>query len=280
MIVLVACCAALLVAGALIVLVHLRDAVGPGRLARGLRRRGMRRDQMIRLGIGVAGGLVIALITGFVPSLVVVPAMVFILPGLLATPPSPEVKLLEALDTWIRMIVSATSTGRSVLDAIRSTATQVPQVLKEPVRVMLIRLDEHWPVRTAFQGLADDLDSPESDTVCAALIVIIDRGGIGASTTMAALGRQVRDRLHAWREINAEREKPRVVVRQVSLITLVVLGAALIISPGYFAAFTRPLGQVIATALLLGYLGALVGLQRSARPRSRERILTCREVVS
>lgn len=235
------------------------------------------RAQRVRLVIGIPAGLAATLATGFIPWLVLIPALVFLLPELLGTPQNTDLMLLEALDKWIRMVQASCSTGKSVIEALRSTVSQAPEVLREPIRVLLAKLDERWSIRLAFQGFADEFHNADVDAVCAALIVIAERGGIGASTTMTALSQQVRDRLHAWRDINAEREKPRVVVRQVSVITVIVLGAALLISPGYFAPFTTPLGQVLASLLMIGYLVSLYGLQRAARPRRRERIMVTLE---
>ena len=53
-------------------------------------------------------------------------------------------------------------------------------------------------------------------------------GGAGTRATLAALTDNIQARLRALREIAAERAKPRAVVRQVTGITLAVLGVTLI----------------------------------------------------
>jgi tight adherence protein B len=64
-----------------------------------------------------------------------------------------------------------------------------------------------------------------------------------------------------------------VVVRQVTLITVVVLVGFMVLSPGYFAPYGTPIGQVILATLLTLYVAAIWGLRRITLPRPRGRIL-------
>jgi hypothetical protein len=121
--------------------------------------------------------------------------------------------------------------------------------------------------------MADELDSPDSDAVLAALTLSANRGGTGAQATLAALAESIQERLRALREIDAERAKPRIVVRQVTTITLVVLGGAFLLGGGFFDPYGTPVGQLILTVLVAGYLGSLLFLRRLTLPRGRQRIL-------
>ena len=67
--------------------------------------------------------------------------------------------------------------------------------------------------------------------------------------------------------------KPRAVVRQVTIITLAVLGAALLFSGPFFAPYGTPLGQVIAAVLAAAYLGCLMMLRRLTVPPMAPRFL-------
>lgn len=125
----------------------------------------------------------------------------------------------------------------------------------------------------ALLGLADELDSPDADAVIASLILAADRGGTGATATLAALADTIADRLKAMREIEAERAKPRIVVRQVTGITVVVLALAFLFGREFFAPYGTPLGQAILAALLASYVASLAFLRRLTLPRRRERIL-------
>ena len=235
--------------------------------------RGMPKPMRWRLGIGLGLGVAVLAFTGFIPGLLLVPALVVVLPELLRAQPQPEIEMLEALDRWIRVLTASVRTGKSVPQALRSTINQAPSLLSAALRGLVDRLDDRWTLRDSLQTMADDLDSADADAVLAALILVGERGGMGASATLQALSDSIQDRLRAMREIAAERAKPQFVVRQVTLITLTAIAAGIVFAPGYFAAFTLPLGQILMLVLGSCYLGSLYILRRIATPRRRERLL-------
>jgi hypothetical protein len=119
-------------------------------------------------------------------------------------------------------------------------------------------------------GFADDVDHADADAVAAALIVA-GQHGTSAAMTLTALADSLQDRLAAARDMENERAKPRIVVRQVTAITFVVLAVALVTSPSYFSPYLTGFGTLIATVLALVYAGALVRLQLASRPPARPR---------
>lgn len=235
--------------------------------------RGIPKPMRWRLGAGLTLGVVVLAFTGFAPGVLLVPALIAVLPELLRAQRQPEIEMLEALDRWIRVLTASVRTGKSVPQALRSTISQAPPLLADALRGLVMRLDDRWTLRDGLQQVADELDSADADAVLAALILVGERGGVGASTTLQALSDSIQDRLRAIREIAAERAKPQFVVRQVTLITLGSVAAGLIFAPGYFQSFTTPLGQLLMLVLSACYLGSLYALRRIATPRRRERIL-------
>jgi hypothetical protein len=73
--------------------------------------------------------------------------------------------------------------------------------------------------------------------------------------------------------IEVERSKPYVVVRQVTVISLVTLAGVYLLAPNFFSPYRTPLGQVILAVLLVLYLASLILMRRKARPAPRARIL-------
>lgn len=227
-----------------------------------------------RLGfVGAAAGVIAFAVTGWAVLLPLIPLVTVSLGVLLAAPPQREIALLEALDRWVRSLTATLPTGRSITDAIRVSRRLAPPLLREPIALMVRRLDERWTVPEALRALADELDSPDADAVIAALILAADRGGTGATATLAALAESTQERLRALREIETERAKPRIVVRQITMITMAVLVAALLFGGSFFEPYGTPTGQVILLVLALAYVGSLVMLRRMTVPRRRERIL-------
>jgi Flp pilus assembly protein TadB len=195
------------------------------------------------------------------------------LPPLLASPRNRDLELLEALDRWVRLLVATLATGVSIPDAIRATRRQAPELLIGPVDQLVARLDDRWTIRQTLLATADDLASPDADAVLAALVLAAERGGTGAVETLQALADSIADRIRTSRDIEAERAKPRIVVRQVTVLTLVILGGAIVLGRDFFAPYGTWYGQLILAGLLASYLGSLVWLRRLTTPRRRERIL-------
>lgn len=230
--------------------------------------------RQVALGVlGLAAGAFLAAVTGWPIMLPVGVAAVVGLPVLLSEPPQTELRLLEALDRWVRVMLGVMSTGKSITDALRLSVRQAPTPLAAPLARVVRRLDDRWPPAQALLAMADELDSADADAVLAALMLSIQRGGSGASGTLHALADTLQARLRALREIEAERSKPRAVVRQVTIITAVVLGGGLLIARDFFAPYGSPVGQAILVTLLAVYAASLAMLRRMTLPRRRERIL-------
>jgi tight adherence protein B len=234
-------------------------------------RRGRRRDALLVISLGI--GLATAAATGWIIAVPLVPVLVFGLPYLLVLPKARDVVLLEALDRWVRSLASTLTVGKSIPDAIRISRRTAPELLAEDLGVLTSRLNNRWETRDALMRFADALDSPDADAVVAALILASNRGSNGASVTLHALADSLQAQLKGRRVVDTERAKPYVIVRQVTVITLVTLTGAFVLSDGFFAPYQTPLGQVILSVLIAMYLGSLLLMRRQARPRARARIL-------
>ncbi len=221
----------------------------------------------------LALGLLIAVTTGWLIAVLLVPAAILGIPALLSEPPQREIATLAGLDRWVRLLAPSIATGKSIRDAILSTRAQVPAVLHEPVTRMVTRIDQGWTTKEALLAMADDLSSADADAVLAALAISSTKGGVGTRTTLAALSENTQERLHALREISSERAKPRAVVRQVTIITLVVLGGSILLGGDFFEPYKSPLGQALAVGLAAAYVGSLVMLRRRTTPASAARFL-------
>lgn len=233
--------------------------------------RGKRRDLI--LAISLATGFVLAAVSGWLIAIALVPVLALGLPYLLAMPKARDVALLEAMDRWVRSLAATLSTGKSISDAIRISRRTAPALIAEEVSTLVVRLNNRWETRDALMRLADSLDSPDSDGVIAALILASNRGANGASTTLQALADSIQSELKGRRVIEIERAKPYVVVRQVTIISLVVLAGVYAVQPSFFAPYHSGVGQVILSVLLLLYLGSLLLMRRKAQSDRRPRIL-------
>src|SRR5215208_1006253 len=232
---------------------------------------GRQRDVILLLSIIV--GVVVAVLTGWLIMIVVVPAIGIGLPYLLVLPKPHDVELLEALDRWIRSLAATLATGKSITDAIRISRRTAPLLIADEISLLVTRLNNRWETRDALMRFADSVDSPDADAVIAALILASSRGANGASITLHALADSIQAQLKGRRAIEIERSKPYVVVRQVTVISLTTLALVLVLNPQFFEPYRTPIGQLILSVLVCLYLGSLILTRRRAQQRPRQRIL-------
>lgn len=221
----------------------------------------------------LVAGVVIAFSTGWIIATVLVPAAVLAIPALLSEPPQREIATLAGLDRWVRLLAPSIATGKSIRDAILATRSQAPAVLRIPVTTLVTRIDQGWTTKEALLAMAEDLSSADADAVLAALAISSTKGGVGTRTTLAALSENTQERLHALREISSERAKPRAVVRQVTIITMLILGGSILLGGNFFEPYRSPLGQVLALGIAAAYVGALTMLRRRTVPAPASRFL-------
>jgi tight adherence protein B len=233
--------------------------------------RGRQRD-LILLGSMIIG-FVIAMLTGWLILIIVLPILAVGLPYLLILPKQRDIELLEALDRWVRSLAATLATGKSITDAIRISGRTAPPLLADEISLLVTRLNNRWETRDALMRFADAIDSPDADGVVAALILAASRGANGASITLQALADSIQAQLKGRRAIEVERSKPYVVVRQVTVISLSTLMLVFLLSPEFFAPYRTPLGQALLSVLLISYLASLLLMRRKAHQPDRPRIL-------
>ena len=218
--------------------------------------------------LSVIIGCVLAVLTGWLILIVVLPALAIGLPYLLILPKARDVELLEALDRWVRSLAATLATGKSITDAIRISRRTAPPLIADEISLLVTRLNNRWETRDALMRFADALDSPDADAVIAALILASSRGANGASVTLKALADSIQAQLKGRRAIEVERSKPYVVVRQVTVISLSTLILVFLFSPDFFAPYRTPLGQALLSLLLIMYIASLILMRRKAHQPS------------
>jgi Flp pilus assembly protein TadB len=218
-------------------------------------------------------GFVVAMLTGWLILIVILPALALGLPYLLILPKQRDIELLEALDRWVRSLAATLATGKSITDAIRISRRTAPPLIADEIRLLVARLNNRWETRDALMRFADAIDSADADGVVAALILASSRGANGASVTLQALADSIQAQLKGRRAVEVERSKPYVVVRQVTIISLSTLVLVFVASPAFFAPYRTPLGQALLSVLLISYVGSLLLMRRKAQQPTRPRIL-------
>jgi tight adherence protein B len=278
MIVLVTAGGAAVVAGILIVLSGLsgapprpaRSAASP-RLGPWLARVPRRTWQLA--GIGLVGGVLAWMLTGWALALMVVPAAVAGLPFLLSTAESTrQIARLDAMEEWTRSLAGVLVTGRGLEGALTATLRSVPAPIAPEVRTLVDRLHSRSSTRDAIWAFADDLGDPTGDLIAANLLLAAQRGGEGLAKILTRQARAVAADVRSQRQVHADRAKDRTTVRIAVAASLVVL-AVLPFTGTYGEPYTTPVGQAVLVVLIVADVVLLLVLRKMAAGKPRPRIL-------
>lgn len=261
---LVAAVAAMGMLGGLLLVVYglRRTPAGPPAPPRSLwsRVRARRNDNRALMLAGLVTGLVGFALTGWPLLLVIAPAAVLGLPGLLAPHGRASVERLDAMAEWTRSLAGVLTVGVGLEQALIATSRSTPEAIRPQVEHLVARLRARWPTEDALRAFADELDDSTGDLIAGALILGARRRGAGLSAVLTGLAESVGDEVRVRRQIETERDKPRTTARWVTVISAGVL-VLLLVNGSYLAPYSTPLGQLLLGTLLAGYAGALIWMR-------------------
>lgn len=222
-----------------------------------------RRQQAVLLTTGVAIGAAIWLFSGWLVAILLVPAALTILPGLLRAPDfGASIDRLEAMEEWTRNLAGLLAMGSLGLEqAMLHSAASAPGAIREHVLLLAARLRSAWTTEKALRAFAEDLDDATGDLIAATLILGVRRRGPGLANVLEGLAQTVSEEVQIRRVVETDRAKPRATARALTILTLVVLGV-MSFNTEYIAPYGTALGQVLLFTLLSAYAGALLWMRR------------------
>jgi Flp pilus assembly protein TadB len=265
---------ALLVGGVLALVVGLRPSPVAPRPAQPRRLRPLSKQSRVLMLVGLAGGVVALLVTGWVLALVVVPLAFVGLPTLLSSgSAAARIERLEAMEEWTRSLSGVLTVGVGLEQALVATLRSTPAAIAPEVTRLVARLRARWVTEDALRAFADELDDATGDLVAANLILGARRRGAGLASVLEGLAESVAADVRARRQVEADRAKPRATARWVTLISVGVL-VVLAVSGTYVEPYQSALGQVILVALLAAYVATLIWMKRMAIGRNLPRFLS------
>lgn len=221
----------------------------------------------------VAAGLVVAVATGWMPSLVVLPAASIILPRLFSTHAEKAVmRRLEDMEAWTRSLCGLISTGTSLEMALRSSRATVGASIAPEVHRAVARIDGGWSTARALQGLAKEINDPTGDLIITNLMLAARQRGGGLMDSLNAVADNVQEEIRTRNEVSADRASVRFNVRIVVVLTLTMI-VLLPFVPALKAGYETGLGQIVYLGCT-GAIGAiLLSMYRLSQPSKQPRIL-------
>jgi Flp pilus assembly protein TadB len=225
------------------------------------------------LGVGFVLGIAVAVTTGWVIAIVLLPAALAGLPALLTAPePAARIDRLEAMEEWTRALAGVLTVGVGLEQALVATLRSTPAPIRPEVTALVARLRARWATADAIRAFADDLDDATGDLIAANLLLGAQRRGSGLASVLQGLAESVAADVRARRAIEADRAKPRATARWITLITVGVLGLLALNGP-YVAPYGSSIGQLVLALLLSLYVATLLWLRTMARGERLPRFL-------
>ncbi len=265
---------ALIVAGAIGLVLGLKPSQAPPPRSRPTRLKPLSQRSKRLLMVGVVGGVLAWLVTGWALALLAVPVAVVGVPVLLSNSGAEaRIGRLEAMEEWTRSLSGVLTVGIGLEQALVATQRSTPAAIRPEVGRLIARLRSRWDTEDAVRAFADELDDATGDLVAANLILAARRRGAGLAQVLESLAESVSADVRARRQIEADRAKPRATARWVTIISVGVL-VVLAISGTYVEPYRSPLGQVILVTLLTAYVATLVWMKRMAIGKPLARFLS------
>lgn len=225
------------------------------------------------LAVSVGGGLLLALLTGWVAAVVVLPAAALGLPYLLTAPPTAAtIRRLEAMEEWTRNLAGVLSSGVGLEQAITATLRSTPDAIKPEVTALVARLRARWETEQALRAFADDLDDVTGDLIVANLILAAQRRNRSLANALHGVAESVTEDVTSRRKVEAGRAKPRGSARLVKMFSTGVL-VWLAFTGDYVAPYGTPLGQLLLVGLLAAYAAGLLWMRKMTEGKPLPRFL-------
>jgi len=189
---------------------------------------------------------------------------------------------LEALARWIELLRDTLHAAAGIEGAITASATAAPLALRPQAAELATRLSRMDPADTLDAGLrdfADEIDNYFGDLAVLSIIAASEGQGGRLAEQLDFAAANARALVSFARETHLDRVEVRATGRIVAVVTLGWGLALSVLSPGYFAFYGSPLGQLILLvgpgalfALSVGWtlrLSRVPPLPRLLTPRSR-----------
>lgn len=234
-----------------------------------------------RWSAGIALGVVLVIVTGWVALALGVAVLVGFWPALFGarTQLTTQIATLEALAAWTESLRDEITTHAGLPDALMSTTAHPPQALAGPLGAFAGRVAHHEPMTSALRRLAQDIDDPVADHTVAALILAANVQGSQLTDVLAALAwdtrRRVADRRAATVDYRGKQRNTRLIV----LATLVMVTFIAVLLPEWAAEYRTPTGQVVLFVAAGFFAAGFVVLARLSRWVQSARFVFPREQV-
>ncbi len=234
-------------------------------------------ERVLLRAAGVVGAAAtVWMLTGWVVGGLVAAAAAVLVPAVLrhSAQQQQAIQRTEAIAAWTEMLRDTLAPGAAGLEqAIRTSAEHAPEAIRPEAQRLARRLN-HRPLGEALRQFADEVGSPASDLVVAALVTA-DRYQAGdLSPLLGDLAGSTRLEASMRRAVHASRARIRTTVRGVTASFLLLVGVLLVFQPEFVEVYQSAAGQLILLAVGGIFVASYWLMQRMAQIPAPRRFLT------
>lgn len=267
-------CAVVVGVGLWLVISGLRPSQSAAAPARRSHLTRSQRQQLRLLLIGVAVGLLLWIITGYLVAIIALPVLLFLAPHLIPRSTGKNtIKRLNAMEEWTRSLTGLLGASSGIEQAIIASRSSAPEALQEEIGMLAARLQAGIPIERALDTFGDDLDDPTGDLLTGSLILGTRRRGSGLARLLDGTAQTIADDVAARRQIEADRAKPRANARIIAVIAIAIIAGQFILNPAYVEPYKTPIGQIVLVVLVAVFLTGLWWMNFSSREPKGRRLL-------
>ncbi|WDZ92829.1 type II secretion system F family protein [Nocardiopsis sp. HUAS JQ3] len=240
-----------------------------------VRRTPMPRARVLRAASTVAGGVLIALLTGWPVAGLLAAAGMWWLPRLLG--PDREhassVAQVDAVAGWAEQIRDLMAGAAGLHQAIAHTVPTAPEPIRADVAHLAEQLQRGTPPEEALREFAVRVQVPTADLVVAALSSVASRHAADLGALLSSLAQAAREQAAMLVRIAATRARVRTSARIIAATTLALAVGLALVNADYLAPYNTGIGQLVLAGIGALWAVGLVWLARLTRTSLGPRVL-------
>lgn len=234
------------------------------------------RTERIRAGAALGVAVLLAVAFGWVIMLLLLPVGAVLVPRIMSPPVVEDPARLAGIAKWVRSVETMLSAKTTLNTALVTASREAPEEIRPEATRLADRLALGWDTTAALYRFAEELASPAGDYAVAGLIGASTGSDAGLTAAMSTIALETMEEVKVRREIATARREDFQTVRFVTLVTIVVAAALVLVSPiGQF--YRTPIGQVALLGFAGIYLALLLDIRNQATPRPPRRFLIAPE---
>ena len=178
---------------------------------------------------------------------------------------------------WTESLRDTIAGAVGLEQAIPATVYAAAPAIQPQLRMLAERLRMRMPLPTALRLLADDLDAASSDLVVAALVLNARLRGPGLRQVLTSLSEAARAELDMRERVSAERSSTRTSAQIVTIFSISVIGALVLLNPTYVAPYGSLTGQLVLAVVVLLFAAGFLWMRRLAGVQMPARFLVLKD---